>query len=303
MKATFSILITTKNRKDDLTFTLQAINHLLVKENVVCIICDDGSTDGTFEMVQDHFPHIELIRNIKSKGLIYSRNRMMNRVTSDYAISLDDDLHFLVQEPLESIEKYFEANPKCAIQSFRIFWNKKSPDSFHSNQKQERTKSFAGGAHVWKMEAWKEIPQYPDWFIFYGEEDFAAFQLFKKHWEIHYVPDILVHHRVDIKARKKSSDYRLRTRRSFRSSWYLYLLFFPFRLIPEKLLYTLWVQIKNKTFKGDWKATLGILQALGDVILNIPRLMQQSNRLTTKEFQEFSKLSEIKLYWKPEDEK
>jgi hypothetical protein len=65
-------------------------------------------------------------------------------------------------------------------------------------------KSFAGGAHAWRMSAWRQIPDYPSWFIFHGEEDFAAYEMFKKRLEIHYLPSVLVHHRVDLKARKKT---------------------------------------------------------------------------------------------------
>lgn len=69
------------------------------------------------------------------------------------------------------------------------------------------------------------------------------------------------------------------------------------------MLYTLWIQIKTKTFKGDFKATLGIVQALFDVILNFPKLLKQSNRLTKNEYQALLKLPPTQLYWKPEDEK
>lgn len=299
----FSILITTKNRKIDLFFTLQKVASLINRDDVECIVCDDGSTDGTFEMVRDNFPNVQLIQNRKSKGLIFSRNRMLNAITSDYAISIDDDLHFLSEEPLKVIQQYFEENPRCAVQSFRIFWSKQSPESMETFQIAEKVKSFAGGANVWNMKAWKEIPNYPSWFVFYGEEDFAAFQLFKKGWEIHYNPEILVHHRVDIKARKKDNDYQLRTRRSLRAAWYLYFLFYPLPLTPRKIAYSIWIQLKQKTFKGDYKATLGLLQAIGDVFWNLPKIVQQSNRLTSVEFKEFSNLPEAKIYWKPEDEK
>jgi hypothetical protein len=30
------------------------------------------------------------------------------------------------------------------------------------------------------MESWRDSPNYSDWFVFYGEEDFAAHQLFEK---------------------------------------------------------------------------------------------------------------------------
>ena len=180
MNPTFSILITTKNRLEDLKLTLLKITSLLNREDVECIICDDGSTDGTFEFIEKAYPGISIIQNCISKGLIFSRNRLMNLVTSEFAISLDDDLHFLSQNPSEIIENYFKNNHKCAIISFRIFWSIAPPNSTLTQDTPLRMKSFAGGAHAFRMEAWRSIPQYPSWFVFYGEEDFASYQLFKK---------------------------------------------------------------------------------------------------------------------------
>lgn len=298
----FSILITTKNRLQDILFTLNKISHLLSRNDVECLICDDGSTDGTFNYIKHHFPRITIFRNDISKGLIFSRNLLLEKTKAEYAISLDDDAHFLFENPLEEIENYFLKNPKCGLQGFRIFWDKNNPISTQTSQKSERVKGFVGCGHVWRMSAWKQIPNYPDWFIFYGEEDFAAYQLFKKNIEIHYLPSVLVHHRVDIFARKSNNDYQLRLRRSFRSGWYLYFLFYPISVIPKKLLYTLWIQIKTKTFKGDFKATAAIFQAVFDVIFNFPKLLKQSNRLTKNEYKSILKLPPTQLYWKPEDE-
>lgn len=300
-EAAFSILITTKNRKEELAYTLKKIKYLLDREDVSCIICDDGSTDDTVIFLQSYYPKIQLIQNLKTQGLIYSRNKLLNLIHTEFAISIDDDLHFLIENPLGIIQNYFQANPECGLLSFRIFWDKKPPFELNTRHIAERVKSYAGGAHVYRMKAWYNIPNYPEWFIFYGEEDFAAFQLFKKGWEVHYVPEILVHHRVDLKARKKEKDYRLRLRRSLRSGWYLYFLFYPWKLIPRKLAYTLWIQIKNKALKGDWKAIIAIVQAMGDVIINLPKLLKNSNRLSVQEFRDYSKLSDTKLYWTPED--
>lgn len=293
----FSILITTKNRLNELKFTLSKIESLIEDQAVECIICDDGSHDGTFRFIEKNYPKIKLIRNEQSKGLIFSRNRLLGMAKGDYAISLDDDAHFVVENPLEIIDTYFKQNVTCAVMAFRIFWGEILPENLNHSQSNERVKSFVGCGHVWRMEAWKQIPNYPDWFIFYGEEDFASYQLFKKHWEIHYTPDILVHHRVNVKTRVHQKDYRLRLRRSLRSGWYLYVLFYPLSTIPRRFFYTLWVQIKNKVFKGDLKAFLAIFQAIADVIFNFLRLIKSANRLSKKEFKEYLKLPDTKLYW------
>lgn len=298
----YSILITTKNRVQDLLYTLSKIKTILEREDTECIVYDDGSDDGTFEAVKNAFPEIQLLRNEISKGYIYSRNSLLNLTKAEYAISLDDDANFLTENVLEYIDDFFCKNERCGVLALRLFWNKNKPISTKTNEKNYRVNNFVGCGHVWRMSAWNDIPNYPEWFVFYGEENFASLQLFKKGWEIHYLPQILVHHRVDLVSRKGNADYQLRQRRSIRAGWYLYFMFYPLHIIPRKLLYTFWMQLKNKTFKGDWKATLGIFQAILDVVINLPKLIKQSNRLTANEFIIYSKLMKVKLYWKPEDE-
>lgn len=300
ISTSFSILITTKNRINDLKFTLIKIQYLLHRNDVKCIICDDGSTDGTASFVKENYPQIHLIQNVSSKGLIYSRNRLLNLVKTDYAISLDDDAHFLSENSLETIGKVFQDNSKIAVLGFRIFWDLKEPETILHSAVSHRMKSFVGCGHVWRMSAWRDIPKYPSWFVFYGEEDFASYQLFKKKWEIHYLPEVLIHHRVDVKARKNNTDYSFRLRHSMRSGWYLYFLFLPLSLIPKKMAYSIWMQLQLKVFKGDWKALRALLLALIDLLLALPKIINNRNRLTRAEYEAYQKLPETRLYWKPE---
>ncbi len=301
LKTVFSILITTKDRLKELKFTLQKTAHLLNRNDVECIIYDDGSTDGTFQFLKNNYPNIQLLRNETSKGLIFCRNILLSKTNSTYAISIDDDLHFLSESPLEMIAQYFENKPECGVVSFSTFWGIDPPSIIKPTNDPYRTRSFLGGAHAFKMKAWQTIPYYPDWFVFYGEEDFASYHLFKNKWEVHYLPQIITHHRVDIKRRKKCCDYLLRSRRALRSGWYLYFLFIPLRLIPKKIIYSIWVQLKLKTLKGDWKATLSILLAIFDLILNSHKIIKNRNRFTTEEYQSYLEIAETKIYWKPEE--
>ena len=87
----FSILISTKNRIEDLKITLQNIQFLIENPKVACVVFDDGSTDGTSQWVNEHFPQIKLLHNPISKGYLYCRNQMLQTSTADVAISLDDD--------------------------------------------------------------------------------------------------------------------------------------------------------------------------------------------------------------------
>jgi GT2 family glycosyltransferase len=225
---------------------------------------------------------------------------MLNETPADYAISLDDDAHFITENPLEFIQKHFEENAKCGLLALRIFWGLQEPVSVLTNENPKRVQGFVGCAHVWRMKTWRDIPGYPEWFVFYGEENFASYQLFKKNWEVHYLPEVLVNHRVDVKSRRNNADYTIRLRRSLRSGWYLFFLFFPLKTIPGKMGYTLWIQFKHKVFKGDFKALQAVVMAVLDLVWNIPRILKNSNRLTAEEYEAYNELPEAKIYWQPE---
>ncbi|MFK6999895.1 glycosyltransferase family 2 protein [Flavobacterium oreochromis] len=303
-KIKFSILITTKNRLVDLKVTLENLSLLINNEEVECLVYDDASTDGTFDFIKRNYPKIILLRNNKTLGLIHNRNILLEKCNGEYAISIDDDLHFLTPEnPLEVIETFFKKNKQAGVLSFRVYWDKKEPDTYQTYQKPVRIKNFLGGANVWRMSVWRQIPNYPEWFIFYGEEDFASYQLFKIKKEIWYCPEILTLHRVDLLERKQQKDYIIRTRRSIRSGWFLMGLFYPIRLIPKRFLYTLYIQLKNKVFKRDFRAALGILLALFDVLIHIPKIIKNKNRLTIKEFKAYNELNSTEIYWYPENDK
>ena len=77
----------------------------MLSQNVTCVVYDDGSIDDTSEKVESDFPQIKLLRNQTSKGYIYCRNKMLNETEADFAISLDDDAHFLTENPIEIISK------------------------------------------------------------------------------------------------------------------------------------------------------------------------------------------------------
>ena len=92
-------------------------NHLIVQ---------DSTSNQKFK---SEFKSIQLIKNEESKGLIYSRNRLLNLTKVNYAISLDDDAHFITENVLELIETYFTKNSNCGLIAFRIFWGVELPEN------------------------------------------------------------------------------------------------------------------------------------------------------------------------------
>ena len=296
---TFSILISTKDRREDLLVTLSSIAPLL-KPTVSCVVFDDGSSDGTSEAVRKNFPQVVLWRNESPKGYIFCRNKMLNETTATYAISLDDDAHFLTESPLEIVVRHFDDQPNCGLIACRIFWGTDAPSGTKTRETAHRVKGFVGCGHVWRMDAWRNIPDYPEWFEFYGEEMFAAFQLFLANWEIHYVPELFVHHRVDMKARRNTKGFALRYRRNLRNDWHLYFLFYPWAKIPRRMLYSLSMQIR-KIFRGQTVVVKPLFLALADVVVSIGKYRRNRRALTPSQWPEFQRLPETKIYWSAEN--
>jgi glycosyltransferase involved in cell wall biosynthesis len=295
-----TVMISTKNRKQDLEITLKKISSVLNRNDVKCLIYDDGSTDGTSKFISENYPKIELCTNKISKGYIYCRNKMLNTVNTDFAISLDDDAHFITENPINVITDYFIDNPKVGLLGFRVFWSKNEECKTNTKDQPLRMQSYVGCAHVWRMHAWKTIANYPEWFIFYGEENFASYELYKKKWEIHYLPQVLVQHRVNIKDRKKDKDYGLRLRRSLCSGWSLYFVFFPYSKIPRLMAYSIYMQFKLKVVKGDFTALKSLILGLVDLLAKTPKNIKHRNALTVKEYNNYKLLKPAQIYWYPE---
>jgi glycosyltransferase involved in cell wall biosynthesis len=294
----FSIIITTKNRILELKKTLLSLNDILKRKDVELLICDDASIDGTALFLKEKYSNHTLVFNQKSKGLIHNRNLLNGKAKGTYLISLDDDLNFLTKEPLEKIDSFFKKNPRAAVLSFRIFWNKTKPKVQATKQKIHRVNSFAGGAHVLRKSFWEQTPNYPAWFEFYGEEDFLSYHAFLLKKEIYYFPSILTHHRVNLVLRKKDKDYFLRSKRSLRSGWFLYLLFCPLKEIPKLFLYTVYAQVKKNKIKN----TMAVFLAFADLFLNIKNILRNKCRLTSEEWKAYRLLPSVVLYWMPKEE-
>ena len=84
-----TVVITTKNRKEDLRLAVASC----FKQSVVpeVLVVDDGSTDGTAEMITAEFPNATLIRFEQSAGYIARRNLGAERAKAPIIFSIDDD--------------------------------------------------------------------------------------------------------------------------------------------------------------------------------------------------------------------
>lgn len=292
----FAIVITTKNRSEDLRITLENLREYWENPTVECVVINDGSTDNTKEVLEE-FDKIKVLHNEVSKGYLFSRNRLFEETTAPYIIFLDDDAHIISPQPLELIEKTFE-DPNCGVLAFRIYWGKDPIQFEWLNEENKKVKGFVGCGHVWKRSAWNSIPNYPEWFEFYGEEVFASNHLLQKKIHVVYVPNLMVQHRVDMNARRSHNDFMRRQRRSLAAGWYLYLIFYPKKMWPRLFGVSVKNQLK-KAIKGDFRPIQSTYLAAKDVISNFGNLKKARRPFNESDLQLHKQCNPEQIYWYP----
>ena len=295
-----SIIITTYNRKRELVFTLNTLQDVISPEGIY--IWDDASTDGTFEYISKNYPDIKLYKNDINQGLIANRNRLMAVVKTRYLISLDDDAHFITPKSLLDALCFMEDTPNCAVLSFRLYWGLKAPKKPGTQQEVFQVRNYLGGAHLMKREVWNNcIKSYPQWYHFYGEEDYASLKLYRKGLKIFYFPKVLVHHRVHISDRKKNFDYSRRAIFSLHAAWSNYLIFYPKPEAYFKIVYSVKEQIRLKLLKGQIEIIRTIFLAFWLLMNNYSFRNKISLSLSRIELKKYLSLPQAPIYWTTND--
>lgn len=107
-------------------YVASAIESVLCQsyENLELVICDDCSTDGTWEIVQNYQdPRIRAFRNPKNIGEYANRNQALGLAEGKYVIYIDGD-DIIYPHGLEFMVKMLEAFPDCGMAMARP-WSEK----------------------------------------------------------------------------------------------------------------------------------------------------------------------------------
>ncbi|MEL7472652.1 MAG: glycosyltransferase family 2 protein [Planctomycetota bacterium] len=105
-----AVLITTKDRRDDLRKALASCVEQTASPSIVVV--DDGSADDTSDMVRADFPGVRLIRNETPLGIIAGRNRAAEVIRvetdADVMFTLDDDAIYTTPDTVERALAHFD---------------------------------------------------------------------------------------------------------------------------------------------------------------------------------------------------
>ncbi|ALJ00980.1 glycosyltransferase family 2 protein [Rufibacter tibetensis] len=154
-----SIVIPVYNRKADLPRCLESIDTAY--ENYEVIAVDDGSTDGSYELLQTmQIKNLQVLKNPGNRGVNYTRNRGIERATGDYILFLDSD-DKLFPQGFDKVVTYVNENPHIQHFLFYVSSNQTKVASapYTTSYKEWLTEHVYGDfTHVIKREVLLQFP-------------------------------------------------------------------------------------------------------------------------------------------------
>jgi len=120
-----SIIIVNWNEKKLLKECLTSIKDCTDYPNFGVIVVDNGSTDGSVEMIRRNFPFVKLIVNKTNLGFAKANNQGIKRALregADYIFLLNNDTKVIHGDWLTRMVEIAEANPDVGIVGCKLIY-------------------------------------------------------------------------------------------------------------------------------------------------------------------------------------
>jgi len=165
-----TVVITTRNRKEELHVALRSAFAQTVQPEVLVI--DDGSTDGTADMMRAEFPEAVLHRCEESRGLIVRRNEGARLTKGEVIFSIDDDAAFSTPHVVEQTLRDF-VDPRIGAIAIPYLEPRKDNHLLQKSPDRESvwiTDRFIGTAHALRRDIFLKLGGYREHLVHQGEE-------------------------------------------------------------------------------------------------------------------------------------
>ena len=193
MKA--SVVITTRNRKEELRVALHSAFAQIAQPEV--LVMDDGSDDGTAEMVRSEFPDVVLHRFEESKGYIVRRNQGGQLAIGDVIFSIDDDAEFSTAHVVGQTLQAFN-DPRIGAVAIPYIEPHKDNRLLQKAPEEKTvwiTDRFIGTAHAVRRDVFLKLGGYREHLVHQGEEGDYCIRLLDAGYFVRLGnADTIIHH-------------------------------------------------------------------------------------------------------------
>lgn len=108
-----SIIVVSWNTKALLKSCLRSLSKFPPKDRYDVWVVDNGSTDGSAEMVKKNFPRVKLITNKENLGFARANNQALRKVGSKYVLFLNSDTK-ITKGALDRMIGFMDTNAEVA---------------------------------------------------------------------------------------------------------------------------------------------------------------------------------------------
>lgn len=261
-----SIVLVCWNNKTYLDPCLKSLYEGGLKSTFDVVVVDNGSTDGSQQMLAEKYPEVKLIQNEENVGLGKASNQGIEVTNGQYVLLLNNDT--LVNGPaLDMLVEFLDAHPEAGAVGGKLL----NPDgSFQSGYASFSTlqEEFLIITHIGEM-LWAGYPSHGDsnvikstgWlssacllvrrsaldqvglldesYFIYGDEADLQYRLKIAGWKVYFLPDSTIIHfggRSMDRWKRRRMVYRgkmlfYKKNYGFISTFFLRLLFFVMSLL------------------------------------------------------------------------
>jgi len=260
-KELVSVVMLSFNRKNDVK---EGVQQLLTQnyKNIEIIVVDNGSSDGTPEMLKQEYPFVKLLPLPKNIG-VAAYNKGFSQAKGKYIVILDDD-SFPESNAITIMVKKFSYNENLGVVAFDVRnyydYRKTNIDinlnCIKTSQTNEITQkksvaryqmAFNGAGVGIRKKCIEEVGGYPEEFFLYWNEQDLAIRILNAGYRIQWFSEIIAFHKYSPTNRESQRAPFYYTRNLFWLIWKYFPLSILLKDTLQLLFYSLYYTFEQKS--------------------------------------------------------
>ncbi len=216
----FSVMITTRNRRDDLKRTLKVLETLSPAPHEI-LVCADACDDDTVRMVHEDHRDVRLFENPERLGSVASRRRLLAEATGDWVLSLDDDSYPLDLDFFEKARRTVAEHPEAAVVCFheQTALPSGSQAPAPSSHRGRYVSAYANCGALMDLVFYRNQPGFPEFFEHMYEETDYALQCYAGGAAVWFEPSLTIRHHFSPAGRNEILRHQQNARNELWSAW------------------------------------------------------------------------------------